>query len=96
MQNILWRVSNGEQDGVNPKIIVLLAGTNNVGNVPRDGVDTAVVNEVAQGIGAILSVMRAKAPGATIVLTGVTPRRDRNGGTTVMATIDAIKISPAR
>lgn len=90
VQNILWRVSNGELDGVNPKIVVLLAGTNNVGNAPRDGVDTPVVNDVAQGIGAVISVVRAKAPAATIVLTGVTPRRDRNGGTTVMPTIDAI------
>jgi lysophospholipase L1-like esterase len=90
VQNILWRVSNGELDGVNPKIIVLLAGTNNVGNAPRDGVDTAVVDVVVRGIDAIVSVMRAKAPTATVVLTGVTPRRDRNGGTTVMSTIDAI------
>src|SRR5215467_9596533 len=59
VQNILWRVSNGELDGVHPKLIVLLAGTNNVGNTPRDGVDTAVVNEVVQGIGATVSVMRA-------------------------------------
>ena len=90
VQNILWRVSNGEFDGVRPKIIVLLAGTNNVGNAPRDGVDSAVVNEVAEGTRAIISVMRAKAPDATIVITGVTPRRDRNGGTTEMPTIDAI------
>ena len=90
VENILWRVSNGELDGVHPKIIVLLAGTNNVGNVPRDGVDTAVVDEVVRGIDAIVAVMRAKAPDATIVITGVTPRRDRNGATTVMPTIDAI------
>ena len=90
VENILWRVSNGELDGVNPKIIVLLAGTNNVGNAPRDGVDAGVVDRVASGIGAILQVMRAKAPDATIVLTGVTPRRDRSGGTSVMPTIDAI------
>ena len=90
VQNVLWRVSNGELDGVRPKVIVLLAGTNNVGNAPREGVDTAAVDEVADGIHAIVTVMRAKAPDATVIVTGVTPRRDRNGGVTVMPTIDAI------
>src|SRR5258708_5376914 len=42
IENILWRVENGELEGVNPKVIVLLAGTNNVGNkVPAEGVDAA-------------------------------------------------------
>src|SRR6516162_11881904 len=34
IQNILWRLQNGELDGIHPKVIVLLAGTNNVGNTP--------------------------------------------------------------
>ena len=90
VQNILWRLTNGELDDLHPKVIVLLAGTNNVGPEPRQGVAAAVVDQVSSGIAAILSVMRQKAPGATLILTGVTPRRDRDGGTSLMPTIDAI------
>ncbi len=43
VENILWRLENGELDDVNPKVIVLLAGTNNVGNkVPPEGTSTAL------------------------------------------------------
>jgi hypothetical protein len=34
VQNILWRLANGELDDVHPKVIVLLAGTNNLGGKP--------------------------------------------------------------
>ena len=43
---------------------------------------------MSSGIAAILSVMRRKAPGATVILTGVTLRRD--GGMSLRPTIDAI------
>ena len=46
IENILWRMENGELDGVSPKVIVILAGTNYVG-AHLDGEKT--VEDVAQG-----------------------------------------------
>src|SRR5688572_33400024 len=40
--NILWRLANGELDGVNPKVIVLQAGTNNLARVTAADDRTAV------------------------------------------------------
>lgn len=74
-QNILWRLENGELDNVNPKVIVLLAGTNNVGNKTPDDVDVKAAN-VAKGIKAILDLCRQKAPNATVILMGIFPRND--------------------
>lgn len=71
-QNILWRIANGELDGVNPKVIVLLAGTNNIGKDPAP--DAAV--QTVKGIAAILDVCKTKAPNATIILMAIFPRND--------------------
>ena len=86
-ENILWRLENGELDGVHPKIIVLLAGTNNIGNhVPSEGAD-AKVADVTSGIQAILRILQAKAPEATILLMAIFPRNDNLA---VMPIIDRI------
>ena len=92
-QNILWRLDNGELDGVNPKVIVLLAGTNNVGNtVPAEG-DESEVADITRGLQAILRTMQMKAPDATIVLTGIFPRNDNMA---VMPMIEKINANLAR
>ena len=79
-QNILWRLNNGELDNIKPKIIVLLAGTNNVGNnSPPGSADPGSdprVRDTTRGIKAILDVCSRKAPSATIVLMGIFPRND--------------------
>ena len=93
VENILWRLENGELDDVNPKVIVLLAGTNNVGNrLPPDGIDAAAAN-VTRGLAAILRVMQAKAPDAVIILMGIFPRNDNMA---VMPEIDAINANLAK
>jgi lysophospholipase L1-like esterase len=72
-QHILWRIQNGELDGVKPKVIVLLAGTNNVGGTPGDD---AKVADITRGLRAIVETCKAKAPEAVIVLTAIFPRND--------------------
>ena len=72
-ENILWRLENGELNDVNPKIIVVLAGINNVGNVPGG---EAKVENITRGLKAIVRVGQEKAPNAVIVLTGLFPRND--------------------
>jgi lysophospholipase L1-like esterase len=75
-QNILWRLENGELDNVNPKVIVLMAGTNNVGKKSPEGVEDPRAADTTRGIKAILDLCRRKAPKATIILMGITPRND--------------------
>jgi GH35 family endo-1,4-beta-xylanase/lysophospholipase L1-like esterase len=70
--NILWRMQNGELDGVSPKVIVLQAGANNLPS--RGPADDEKVDEVYSGIRAIVDEFRKRAPEATIVLTAVFPR----------------------
>ncbi|HEX7981284.1 MAG TPA: GDSL-type esterase/lipase family protein, partial [Gemmatimonadaceae bacterium] len=73
IEHMLWRLENGELDGVSPKVIVILAGTNNVGKVPGGEEKVA---DITRGLRALVNLARAKAPNATIVLTGIFPRND--------------------
>lgn len=90
VENILWRLENGELDGINPQVIVLLAGTNNVGNrVPAEGIDAAAAN-VTKGLQAVVRVMQSKAPHAVIILMGIFPRNDNMEGMPEILKINAV------
>lgn len=81
VENILWRLQNGELDGVNPKIIVLLAGTNNISGPPGD---EGRVADITRGLKAVIETCRAKAPNAVILITAIFPRNDnRNANATI-------------
>jgi lysophospholipase L1-like esterase len=90
VQNILWRLENGELDGVNPKIIVVLAGINNVGTRPGDD---AKVEDITRGLKSVVEVCQEKAPAATLILTGIFPRNDNMA---VIPTINRINDNLAR
>ena len=73
IQNMLWRIQNGELDGVNPKVIVILAGTNNVGSKPGGEEKVA---DILKGFRALVETCQQKAPSAKIILTAIFPRND--------------------
>ncbi|HEY6123838.1 MAG TPA: GDSL-type esterase/lipase family protein [Steroidobacteraceae bacterium] len=92
-QHMLWRLQNGELDGVNPKVVVLMAGTNNVGRATPLGDASARASEVARGVAAIVREIRQRAPDATLIITGITPRNDN---VAVMPVIDEANAQIAR
>ena len=87
IENILWRLQNGELEGVQPKVIVLLAGTNNLGNTPASD---AKVSNIADGIKVLLHTLREKAPQATVIVMGILPRNDGVAPTAVIPSINRI------
>jgi lysophospholipase L1-like esterase len=86
-QNILWRLRNGGLEGIQPKVFVLLAGTNNLGKTPASD---AKVADITKGTKALLDTIREKAPKATIIVMGILPRNDGAMPTAVMLSINKI------
>jgi lysophospholipase L1-like esterase len=76
IQNILWRLQNGELDKVKPKVIVVMAGTNNIGAASCNTDEETKVADIEKGLKAVLDVCHEKAPEAVILLMGITPRND--------------------
>ena len=68
VQNILWRVENEEFDGVTPKVVVLMVGTNNA------PVKENSPEEIASGIRKIIDSIHSKSPETRILLRAIFPR----------------------
>jgi beta-glucosidase len=65
-EHVLWRIENGELDGIQPKALVLMIGTNNIGSDSTDDIRTGVTR--------IVQLIRQKLPGTRVLLLGVFPR----------------------
>jgi lysophospholipase L1-like esterase/dienelactone hydrolase len=83
-QHMLWRLQNGELNGVHPKIVVVMAGTNNVGRASPLGDAPARAAEVVRGVTALVGEIRKRAPEATVIVTGITPRNDNRDVNTII------------
>ena len=58
-QNVLWRIEHGELEGIKPKVVVLLIGTNNAGN-EDNGKPRNTTPEIVEGVAAIVNELRAR------------------------------------
>ena len=67
-EHVLWRLQNGAVDGITPKLIVLMIGTNNTGyrRVPAD--------YTVQGISEIVSELRIRLSMSKILMLAIFPR----------------------
>jgi lysophospholipase L1-like esterase len=84
-QHVLWRIENGELDGIKPKAAVIMIGTNNSGADPAEG--------IAKGVTKIVETVRAKSPKTKILLLAIFPRGEKptpNPGREKIAQVNAI------
>lgn len=73
-QHVLWRLQHGEIDGIKPKVVVLMIGTNNTGFEADKVTPKNTPAEAAEGVRAIVKAIRLKLPATKILLLAVFPR----------------------
>ncbi len=72
-EHVLWRIAGGELDGISPKVVVILIGTNNVDHCPDEKPEWA-----AAGVNKVVTMVREKLPGAKVLLMGIFPRNEKD------------------
>lgn len=77
-QHLLWRLQNGEIGALRPKAIVMMIGTNNTGFESDKKTPRNTPPEIAGGVAALVSHLRAKLPDAKILLLAVFPRGEKD------------------
>jgi beta-glucosidase len=69
-EHVLWRLQNGEIENINPKLAVLMIGTNNSGG------EQYTAEQIADGIKAIVCTLRTKLPDTKVLILAIFPRGD--------------------
>lgn len=68
-QNVLWRITGGGAlDGIQPGVVVVMIGTNNLGLMKDSPAD------VSTGVAAVVATLRQQLPQAEILLLSIFPR----------------------
>lgn len=82
-QHVLWRLQHGVLDGLKPKAVLLMIGTNNItaGQDPES---------IAQGVWTIVAHLRTVLPGTRILVQALFPRVDRPGAGEQVGKVNAL------
>lgn len=72
-ENVLWRLQQGEIDGIAPKVAVLMIGTNNTGHRAENPATTAA------GIKRLVNEIRQRLPQTKLLLLAIFPRGEKPG-----------------
>ena len=75
IQHMLWRIQHGELVGIKPKVLVLLAGVNNVTSDPKQPRNTPP--EIVEGVANLIEEIRSRLPNTKILLLGLFPFREK-------------------
>lgn len=67
-QHVLWRLDHGNLDGLKPKVVVLMIGTNNSNKEDHPP------GEILAGVAAIVQRLRERLPETKVLLLGIFPR----------------------
>jgi lysophospholipase L1-like esterase len=67
-QNVLWRLDHGGVEGLQPKVVVVMVGNNNMFFAPETGVEAA-----AKGVQMLVANVREKFPQAEIIAAKILP-----------------------
>jgi lysophospholipase L1-like esterase len=92
-QHVLWRMDNGELDGIHPKVVVLMIGTNNTGK-EKNGSPRNTPPQVIEGVTAVVNDLRTRLPDSKILLLAIFPRGD--GGPAQQAQINEVNAAIAK
>lgn len=87
-EDVLWRITHGELDGITPKVTVLMIGTNNIGQKGELPAWTAA------GIKKIAATIHEKLPETKLLLLAVFPRGAKDNP--LRGEVDAINAEIAK
>jgi len=68
-EHVLWRLAQGQVDGMHPKLIAIMIGTNNIFSNSAE--------QIAEGVKTVVAEYQNRCPEAVILLQAIFPRGER-------------------